>query len=55
MAQKWHYPFGRLSFGFDHNKILPIQNEFSFFTFETALYGTEQLKKFAIHIPSLAW
>lgn len=63
-AEKWHFPFGRMPFGFDHGSIVHLPPgvcdpsdpaRILIFNFRTETYGKQRPEMLAFDIPSDAW
>lgn len=64
MAEKWHHPFGRLPFGFDHGSLVQIPpavcdpsdpGRILIFNFRTRSYGTQSPEILAFDLPASGW
>ncbi|KAL3939768.1 MAG: hypothetical protein SGBAC_005571 [Bacillariaceae sp.] len=64
VAQKWHHPFGRLPFGFDHGSLVQIPpsvcapsdpGRILIFNFRTRSYGTQSPEILAFDLPASGW
>jgi hypothetical protein len=64
VAQKWHHPFGRMPFGFDHGNVVHLPSgvcdpsdpeRILVFNFRTESYGQQRPEIMAFDIPSSPW
>jgi hypothetical protein len=64
VAQKWHHPFGRMPFGFDHGSVVHLPSgvcnpsdpeRVLILNFRTKSYGQQRPEIMAFDIPSSPW